>query len=212
MGRPMKDTPFVSFKVPFNHYLNRNRLISSDERFYLKDLFNQFPRLGLIIDLTKTTRYYDSQEVRQQNIQYHKIFMEGHGSIPPRHQVESFFEVVDKFKQQVRQTRSGNYLIGVHCTHGCNRTGYLICKYLVEKGGMEPRDALNLFTDSRGHAIERVAYINDIMATPPGIGLAMRQAKDGSVKEQVSTPSGLRRPRHSPNGNNMSTLMSSLSL
>jgi atypical dual specificity phosphatase len=27
------------------------------------------------------------------------------------------------------------YFLGVHCTHGLNRTGYLICRYMVEKLG-----------------------------------------------------------------------------
>ncbi len=33
-------------------------------------------------------------------------------------------------------------LIGVHCTHGVNRTGYLICRYLVQKLKWEPESAI----------------------------------------------------------------------
>lgn len=33
-------------------------------------------------------------------------------------------------------------LIGVHCTHGLNRTGYLICRYLIDVDGMEPAAAV----------------------------------------------------------------------
>jgi protein-tyrosine phosphatase len=33
-------------------------------------------------------------------------------------------------------------LIGVHCTHGVNRTGYLICRYLIERLQWTPEDAL----------------------------------------------------------------------
>lgn len=33
-------------------------------------------------------------------------------------------------------------LIGVHCTHGLNRTGYFICRYLIQKMGLTPADAI----------------------------------------------------------------------
>ena len=34
-------------------------------------------------------------------------------------------------------------LIGVHCTHGVNRTGYLICRYLIEKLDWDPQKAID---------------------------------------------------------------------
>ena len=34
-------------------------------------------------------------------------------------------------------------LIGVHCTHGVNRTGYLICRYLIEKMDWDPQKAID---------------------------------------------------------------------
>jgi hypothetical protein len=34
-------------------------------------------------------------------------------------------------------------LIGVHCTHGLNRTGYLICKYMVLRMKIDPQEAIN---------------------------------------------------------------------
>lgn len=33
-------------------------------------------------------------------------------------------------------------LIGVHCTHGLNRTGYLICRYLIDVDEMDPEEAI----------------------------------------------------------------------
>ena len=34
-------------------------------------------------------------------------------------------------------------LIGVHCTHGLNRTGYMICRYLIQKLKWEPKKAID---------------------------------------------------------------------
>lgn len=33
-------------------------------------------------------------------------------------------------------------LIGVHCTHGLNRTGFLMCRYMIEEMKMSPLDAI----------------------------------------------------------------------
>ncbi|XP_051897238.1 RNA/RNP complex-1-interacting phosphatase-like [Pristis pectinata] len=54
-------------------------------------------------------------------------------------------------------------LIGVHCTHGVNRTGYLICRYLIDVDGMDPHEAIDLFNKSRGYPIERQNYIQDLL-------------------------------------------------
>ena len=35
------------------------------------------------------------------------------------------------FSDMMNETENG--LIGVHCLHGLNRTGYMICRYLIEK-------------------------------------------------------------------------------
>ncbi|KAI4498739.1 hypothetical protein M0802_006206 [Mischocyttarus mexicanus] len=56
-------------------------------------------------------------------------------------------------------TAKDDDVIGVHCTHGINRTGYLICRYLVEKLGWKSEDALQAFEEARGYPIYRDEYI-----------------------------------------------------
>ncbi len=34
-------------------------------------------------------------------------------------------------------------LVGVHCTHGLNRTGYLVCRYMIDKLDFEPEAAIS---------------------------------------------------------------------
>ncbi|XP_032004165.1 RNA/RNP complex-1-interacting phosphatase-like isoform X1 [Hylobates moloch] len=57
-------------------------------------------------------------------------------------------------------------LIGVHCTHGLNRTGYLICRYLIDVEGVRPDDAIELFNRCRGHCLERQNCIEDLQNGP----------------------------------------------
>ncbi len=86
-------------------------------------------KIGLLIDLTNTDRFYDAEsEVKQQGIRYVKINCKGHGETPTQENTQLFLKIVENF---IRQNPTS--LIGVHCTHGFNRSGFLICSYLVEK-------------------------------------------------------------------------------
>lgn len=55
-------------------------------------------------------------------------------------------------------------MIGVHSTHGVNRCGYLICRYLIEKLNWPAQKAIDEFNKSRGHQIEHKNYIDDLIA------------------------------------------------
>ncbi|PSN50674.1 Tyrosine-protein phosphatase [Blattella germanica] len=45
-------------------------------------LMNQCPKLGLVVDLTNTTRYYNGQVFQKKGIQYKKISCPGQ-IVPP---------------------------------------------------------------------------------------------------------------------------------
>ncbi|KAJ9596765.1 hypothetical protein L9F63_012196, partial [Diploptera punctata] len=70
-----------------------------------------------------------------------------------------FFRTVDAY---LHKSQEGDSLIGVHCTHGLNRTGYFICRYMSLRMGFTPTEAISAFEDARGYKIERQPYINDI--------------------------------------------------
>ncbi|KAJ1630486.1 protein-tyrosine phosphatase-like protein, partial [Pavlovales sp. CCMP2436] len=42
-----------------------------------------------------------------------------------------------------------NAVVAVHCTHGVNRTGFLIASYLVRRHRFSVREALQHFTGAR---------------------------------------------------------------
>ncbi|XP_043994943.1 RNA/RNP complex-1-interacting phosphatase-like [Gambusia affinis] len=159
VGSRIPGTRFIPFKVPLKDALNSQLPVS--QSFNLRDLVDSVRRqnqeLGLIIDLTFTTRYYSVSDIPE-NFAYIKIPTEGH-RIPNDKTILSFKHAVWHF---LRQNQDNNRLIGVHCTHGLNRTGYLICRYLIDVDGLDAATALELFTSSRGHHIERKNYIRDL--------------------------------------------------
>ncbi|KAI6220636.1 MRNA-capping enzyme [Aphelenchoides fujianensis] len=59
-------------------------------------------KIGMWIDLTKTSRYYDKDEVEKRGVAYVKMPLAGHGESPSR-------EDVDRFLQCVREFRAGIY-------------------------------------------------------------------------------------------------------
>ncbi|XP_064421658.1 RNA/RNP complex-1-interacting phosphatase-like [Latimeria chalumnae] len=160
IGSRIPGTRFISFKVPlkkaFESKLDPAQYFSPFD--LIQRVHEQKEDLGLIIDLTFTTRYYGPQEIPK-DVEYLKIFTVGH-EVPNNQTILKFKRVVRRF---LKENADNDKLVGVHCTHGLNRTGYLICRYLIDVDGMEPRAAIRLFNQARGHAIERQNYIDDLL-------------------------------------------------
>uniref|UniRef100_A0A182FKL1 Uncharacterized protein n=2 Tax=Anopheles albimanus TaxID=7167 RepID=A0A182FKL1_ANOAL len=114
--------------------------------------------LGLVVDLTNTTRYYDPKEFLDGGVQYAKLQVVGK-MVPKDGIVRRFMQIVDDF-YRCRENQ-GKY-VGVHCTHGLNRTGYLVCAYLIQKLRYRARDAIELFNARRGHEMERPQYLEKL--------------------------------------------------
>ncbi|XP_044273320.1 RNA/RNP complex-1-interacting phosphatase isoform X2 [Varanus komodoensis] len=159
LGKRIPGTRFIAFKVPLKKKFEWR--LAPNERFSPSDLLDQVreqkEELGLIIDLTYTTRYYEPEELPD-TVQYCKILTVGH-EVPDNDTIFRFKSAVKKF---LTENEHNDKLIGVHCTHGLNRTGYLVCRYLIDVEGMDPNTAIELFNRHRGHCIERKNYIEDL--------------------------------------------------
>ncbi|XP_044190298.1 RNA/RNP complex-1-interacting phosphatase-like [Thunnus albacares] len=190
VGKRLDGTRFIAFKVPLKHSLNR-QLPCSDvfgPWELLDALKEENQELGLIIDLTFTKRYYQPQDVPD-SLMCVKIFTAGH-EIPSDGTILSFKRAVRRFLQD---NADNDKLIGVHCTHGLNRTGYLICRYLIDVDGMDPKEAIELFNSSRGHDIERQNYLEDLQ-------YGAKRSNDGMEESEQEPKRGqaVNRPLYTP--------------
>merc|ERR1712107_585596 len=70
-------------------------------------------------------------------------------------------EIVHQFFKEVEVD---NGLVAVHCAHGLNRTGYLICRYLIQKCGVEPREAVARFNVARGYPMRRQTLLDHLFS------------------------------------------------
>ncbi len=86
----------------------------------------------VVIDLSNTEKYYDPQSFENVGVKHHKLPIAGQ-VIPNDAFMLEFFNLVESMESQLAE----NEYIGIHCTHGVNRTGYMIVRYLVEKKSLK---------------------------------------------------------------------------
>lgn len=198
---------FIAFKTPlssaYRSQMNLQDLFEPSMLFDYIKLLNA--RLGLWIDLTKTTRYYDRTTIEEKGVQYIKLSCQGHGETPTMEQTQAFIEIVTNFvKKQPLD------LIGVHCTHGFNRTGFLIISYLVERLDFTVETAIATFAEVRPPGIYKQDYIDELYKRydPSAQPQIAPEIPDWSMEEDFvesvteQTISDLKRKRTSYGGNN----------
>jgi len=151
---------FICFKTPLKRGYHQS--LTKDTSFtpidaaqIAQEKFGR--RIGLWIDLTFTDKYYHGQQVEKMGITYRKIKCEGGGEHMSRSSVNEFNKLCDDF---LEKTPDG--LIAVHCTHGYNRTGFLICGFLVYKYGYKIADAIAKFRECRPNGIFRQSVVDQL--------------------------------------------------
>ena len=150
---------FLAFKTPLNDRFDDQ--VPPEYRFSPSMLFNSMRsykvNIGLWIDLTNTRRFYRQSEVENFNCKYIKVQCRGHNESPSEEQVKLFVRICSNFIAQHPLD-----IIAVHCTHGFNRTGFLIASYLIEAMDWSPEAAWQEFRMKRAPGIYKQEYINDL--------------------------------------------------
>ncbi|KAJ0181624.1 hypothetical protein K1T71_002346 [Dendrolimus kikuchii] len=150
---------FLAFKTPLGHQFNDK--VPEEYRFTPSMLFVYMKslkvKLGLWIDLTNTSRFYDKSEIEDMGCKYVKLQCRGHGETPSKEQTNDFIQIVSRFISQKPLE-----VIGVHCTHGFNRTGFLLVSYLVDQLDCSVEAAINTFARIRPPGIYKQDYIEEL--------------------------------------------------
>ena len=116
-------------------------------------------KIGLWIDLTNTTRFYERSVVEGAGIKYVKLSCRGHGECPNQEQTGLFVNICHNFSN-----KNPGKIIAVHCTHGFNRTGFLICAFLCEKYDWSIDAAVSTFAASRPPGIYKESYLKELFS------------------------------------------------
>ncbi|XP_020708815.2 mRNA-capping enzyme [Athalia rosae] len=186
---------FLAFKTPLSSSYDGQ--VPESCRFDIKMLFDSLKsqeiKLGLLIDLTYTSRFYDKRAVEANGCRYLKLQCRGHGETPSEEQTRTFVQVCKNFI-----AHNPLEIIGVHCTHGFNRTGFLVISYLVESDGTSVDAALAEFANARPPGIYKEDYIKELFRRyddvedapqPPVRPAWCLEYDDGDVENRGDGPS-----------------------
>lgn len=150
---------FLAFKTPlkesFESQMPVECCFTPDMLFQVMKAYKV--KIGLWIDLTNTNRFYDRREIEHHDCQYIKLQCRGHGETPTMEQTKAFIEIVEEFNRDHPME-----VIGIHCTHGFNRTGFLIASYMVEKLDCAVEAAIAAFAKARPPGIYKEDYIREL--------------------------------------------------
>lgn len=144
--------------------------------------------VGLWIDLTNTRRYYEPRELPQ-SVRYLKFQTAGHGLIEEQamrqilHEISALRQArmnaagADAVRRglpseevaKAEKAASAAARVVVHCTHGLNRTGYVVATALCR---LEPHiplgEALAAFSEQRPPGLWREQYVRALHDTYGG--------------------------------------------
>lgn len=150
---------FLAFKTPLSSDFDSQ--VPEESRFsvemMLASLKSMKLKMGLWVDLTNTNRFYDKNEIERNGVRYLKLQCRGHGETPSPDQTKLFIKICRNFIAQHPLE-----IIGIHCTHGFNRTGFLIVSYLVETDEYSLDASLARFADARPPGIYKGDYIEEL--------------------------------------------------
>jgi mRNA-capping enzyme len=156
---------FAAFKVPLDDRFTGN--LPEKAVWTPTQAREKYPELGFVIDLTKALpgRFYDQEkEFVTHKIRYQKHPCEGHEGAPTEQQTAAFIQLCKEFWE-----KNPGKTIGVHCTHGFNRTGFLISAYLVENCDMSVEAAAWKFAEHRPSGIYKPEYVQELCDRYDGV-------------------------------------------
>ena len=166
MGRNLKNLGTSGFnvapaKAPLGRRFVSGGAVPPELSFTPADVFDDFAskgmRLGLVLDLTNTGRYYDPAEWGSRGVAHQKIFCPPRGRVPHPESVNHFCFEMLRFTSKFPQD-----FVLVHCTHGFNRTGFMLCSWMVRYGGISVAEAVAKFAQARPPGIYKDDYIEEL--------------------------------------------------
>jgi mRNA-capping enzyme len=154
---------FVAMRVPLDD--KYNNLMKKDQwwtpQMFIDEQTQHALQVGMVIDLTNTLKYYDGIAIFQgTTIEYVKLAIEGFKNPPRDREVHQFIRIVDDFVARRPESR-----IAVHCTHGLNRTGYMLVQYMVRRMGCTVKEALDVFSVARPPGLLKHMYVEALYTT-----------------------------------------------
>jgi alpha-glucan,water dikinase len=136
--------------------------------------------IGLILDLSNHDCLYASDiPPGVQYLHVHLVAKE----LPPLEFVHEVGQAASKY------WATHDDYIAIHCAYGFNRTGFVVCSYLIESCGLSVEEALNSFASSRPPGVkhEKVGWCKGV-GCEQQVGFRDSGAQGVPVSVLVSLP------------------------
>lgn len=145
---PKAGSPVDGLFLPIRALLDDKFDVEPEERWTPEIFVDYIERkginVGLIINLCGHEKYYKWRDgISRDKIYYEHIPLPGRIT-PHGGQRQHFIETCNEFLHY-----NPGKVIAVHCTHGANRTGFMICNYLCDQRGWGVEDAISYFSVKR---------------------------------------------------------------
>jgi hypothetical protein len=155
---------------------------------------SQALRPGLVINLCASPRA--AYNPRQLGCPYLHIRVHGGGAMPWGAKVLEFLHACDAFF--LNPYRAGPLV--VHCTHGLNRTGYMLVQLMMRRLGMPAQHAIQVFALARPPGILRQNYtqalLNESGEGPGSPGSPGSDPENPETLQNPENPETLQNPEN----------------
>ncbi|OWB60648.1 hydrolase activity protein [[Candida] boidinii] len=136
--------------------LGMKTLRETDEVHNPKKFEKSHPEIKYIVDIGSNLPSYDPKNF--QRIKYIK-FSTVSKIIPDNITIRKFISLINELQNGLIKDKE---FIVIHCHYGFNRTGFLICSYLIEKLGWSVSDAIESFKIAKEPGIKHPHFIDGL--------------------------------------------------
>jgi len=160
-GDVVPPTKFVPMKTPLASEILLDWNLESPPRHPLtisllqEDQECKGRRIGMIIDLSNHETLYGA-DLKEANILYERVPLVAK-VFPTQKAVNSVVEKAEKFWGE-----HPNDCIAIHCAYGFNRTGFVLCSYLIQVCNFSVQEALDSFAAARPPGVRHEQFIAEL--------------------------------------------------
>uniref|UniRef100_A0A672GMF3 mRNA-capping enzyme n=1 Tax=Salarias fasciatus TaxID=181472 RepID=A0A672GMF3_SALFA len=136
--------------------------VAEENRFHPSMLSNYLKslkvKMGLLVDLTNTTRFYDRNDIEKEGIKYVKLQCKGHGECPSKETTSMFIRLCEHFIEKNPTELIGKY--SFCCSRmGMSKAGSVSC-LVVKMSCVEA--AVAAFAQARAPGIYKGDYLKEL--------------------------------------------------
>ncbi|CAL8467586.1 g7124 [Coccomyxa elongata] len=195
-GEPVNPTRFLPMKTPMSSEIIENWSLDQPPQHVLtiqsllKDQREKGRTVGLMIDLSNHETLYAEDLQAVEGLDYVHIPLIAK-AFPP---AQAITQVIKTAKSYWKEHPKN--FIGIHCAYGFNRTGFVVCAYLIQVCRLNVQEALAAFGAARPPGVKHEKFVVELSrryssrlpSVPAALGRTRCEDAIGGSPVQDSSP------------------------